>query len=120
MVTEFLADRKATGRAFQRCVQLPQEVEVDALPADRLSQPPPLARRLEVGDRSSAMLESVTEPGDPHRLLAEDVMRFPAGRRVAGVLRLLDGALGARHRPLVVAEVAVRMRKLEEPLPGKP
>src|SRR5262245_28132727 len=103
MVPELLADCKATGRALQRRVQVPHEIEVDALPAHRLSQPPALARRFKVCDCLTAVLEPFTEPGDPHRLLAQHVMRLPASRRVAGVLCLLDGALGAGHRLLVAA-----------------
>ena len=65
------------------------------------------------------MLQPLAEPGHPHRLLGQHVVCFSSGGRVAGALGCLDGPFRARHGLLVVAQVAVRVRELEEEPPGK-
>src|SRR5215211_3787246 len=114
MVTELLADREAARRALQCLVQLAHEVAVDALPAQRLSQPPALTGRVEICDRAAAVLESLREPRRPHRLLAQHIMRLTARLRIGRALRVRDRTPAAGNRLPVVAEMAVRMRELEE------
>jgi hypothetical protein len=62
MVAQLLANGEALGSAGERRVQLTHEVQVDALPAQGLAQPPALRGRLQMLDRAPPVLQALREP----------------------------------------------------------
>src|SRR5918994_5030375 len=113
VVPELLADGEAAGGARERRVQLTHEIEVDALPIERLAEPEALPRWLHELNRTAGVIEAFLEARDPHRFLGQHVVRLALCCRIASARRRRDGTLGIRHCLLVVAQVAVRVRELE-------
>src|SRR5215211_6984379 len=119
MIGELLADREAAGGTLERGIELTHEIAVDALPAQRLTEPPTLAGGLQVHHGALPVLQPFGEPRDPHRLLAQHVVGLALRRRVSGSLRAGDRELTARNRLPVVAQMTVGMGQLEAEAGGQ-